>query len=94
MLTVLPYDKALAEPILINRPIPVAASTVPQETRRWAVRALVGQHGWLEIECLLSTQGGCEHGCKLYARRWGHTVRYAVFHLSTYGHRRPAPKVA
>lgn len=91
MLTVLPYHKALADATVVNRAIPVAASTVPQETRRWATRTLAsGRHdGWLEVECLLSSQGGCQYGCKLYARTWGPTVRYAVFHTSSYGHPRP-----
>lgn len=30
----------------------------------------------------------CKYGCKVYARKRGCIVQYAVFHSSTYGHAR------
>lgn len=79
---------ALASP-LVDQRIPVATDSLSADTIRHARWAVQGTQ-WEEIEQPLSSQGGCcRYGCKLYARRWGAALRFAVVHLSAYGHPRP-----
>lgn len=78
---------------------PVWADSVPADIRRAAARFLRPPGGmpggsvWQEVAAPLSSQGGCDYGCKLYARRWGRGIRYAVYHSPVYGHGRQAVTV-
>lgn len=83
------YGRALTGAgIPVGTMLPVAAATVPADIRRaageWVQHNTHGQ--WAEVACPLSSQGGCDYGCKVYARRWGKGLRYAVLHSRTYGH--------
>ena len=43
---------------------------------------------WTEVYGPLASHGGCQYGCKLYARKRGAVTQTAVFHSSAYGHAR------
>lgn len=57
---------------------------ITRDTRR------VTSSTWQEVTGLLESQGGCQYGCKLYARKRGAVTQTAIFHSSTYGHPRSA----
>lgn len=88
---------ALRDPSLpVGTMLPVSAATVPTPLRRETNARATS--GWSEVYAPMSARGewfgrewvnypeGCRFGCKLYARRQGATVRYAVLHSTTYGH--------
>jgi hypothetical protein len=59
--------------------LPLAAALVPADTKRHAARYV--SSFWAEVEGT-----DCRYGCKVYARRQGAVIRYAVMHSRTYGH--------
>jgi hypothetical protein len=91
---------AFTDPALpVGRMIPVIAATIPADIRRSVTRNFDAQRAvarpgtahlagrsWSEVFGPLDTQGGCRFGCKLYARRQGAVIAYAVHHSLTYGH--------
>jgi hypothetical protein len=91
---------AFTDPALpVGRMIPVVASTIPADIRRAVARNVAAQvavarpgtahlagRSWSEVYGPLDSQGGCKFGCKLYARRQGAVITYAVHHSLTYGH--------
>lgn len=90
--------EAFTDPGLpVGQMIPVRYATVPPAWRRDA-RALIrdegvsrpagrrARTGWLEVCGPLASQGGCRFGCKLYVRRRGAVIEFAVFHCLAYGH--------
>lgn len=83
--------------IPVGEMVGVWAETVPADIRRSAREWVRPDGSWSEISAPLSSQGGCQYGCKIYARRWGNGIRFAVFHSPTYGHGRqevtPGPVV-
>lgn len=73
----------------VDRMIPVAAASIEVGLRRLTQsRMKSGQYyyfGWDEV---YQPSRGCKYGCKVYARKQGAVIRYAVMHSSSYGHPR------
>lgn len=68
----------------INKMVPVDYQSVPVEIRSHA-RRYANDKFWHEVAAPLASQGGCKFGCKVYARRRGAVLEFAVLHSSTYG---------
>jgi hypothetical protein len=68
----------------IDKMVPVDYYSVPGEIRAHA-RRYATDKWWHEVAAPLSTQGGCKYGCKVYARRRGAVMEFAVRHSSIYG---------
>lgn len=83
---------AFADQSRVDEMIPVLTSTVPVDVRDDARAITSDTRSWREVYAPSASRCGCRYGCKLYARRWGSGIRYAVRHSSTYGH--PRPKAA
>lgn len=67
---------------VVGEMIPIHADSLPDHIRRDYLRCTA--RFW--EECYMPVDG-CRYGCKVYWRRQGAVVRYAVSHSRTYGHR-------
>lgn len=81
---------ALSDPTLpVGEMLVIDSSTVPAWVKSEAKRNLPSV-GWSEMyqpmQSLQDEHSGCKFGCKVYGRRRGAVIEYAVFHSLTYGH--------
>lgn len=70
----------------IDRMVPVRAESVPLPIRR--VQAFRATSSWSEVLCPSQSDMGCKYGCKVYARKRGCIVEFAILHATSYGHAR------
>lgn len=74
----------------VDQMILVSAASIPLSIRReygvngWRMKYV--SNSWTEA---YAPADGCRYGCKVYVRKSGAVVRWAVLHSSTYGHPRP-----
>lgn len=75
----------------VDKMIPVSAASIPLSIRReygvnsWRMSCIGSS--WTEVYA--PSGNACKYGCKVYVRKSGCVVRWAVLHSSTYGHPRP-----
>ncbi len=82
--------RALKDPSLpVGVMLPVLARTIPAEIARDVAPGAWAAAGpsWTEAYAPMHWQGGCEFGCKVYARNIKGRTQFAVSHSLTYGHR-------
>lgn len=88
------YEQAMTDPSLpVGKMLMVHAASVPRKFRNLDNYP---EPVWRELCAPMklthySVTGAppipaCEFGCKIYVRRQGATIRYAVLHSLTYGH--------